>query len=105
MQVLHRRTSTAITHVRDLEAKKVVHAAKMCRRASCQGASGADAVRLGRWRAGELRPRNRRQRRAGQTLYKKPLYNTVTDFTPVILIADALAERRAMPLLKRQLLR
>jgi hypothetical protein len=45
------------------------------------------------------------QRRAGQTLYKKPLYNTVTDFTPVILIADALAHRRAMPLLKRQLLR
>jgi tripartite-type tricarboxylate transporter receptor subunit TctC len=24
----------------------------------------------------------------GQTLYKHPLYNTVTDFTPVILIAE-----------------
>src|SRR5882757_5457782 len=24
----------------------------------------------------------------GQTLYKKPLYNAITDFTPVVLIAD-----------------
>ena len=51
-------------------------------------------------RAGELRPRNRRQRRAGQTLYKKPLYNTVTDFTPVILIAEAplvLITRKDLP--------
>jgi tripartite-type tricarboxylate transporter receptor subunit TctC len=36
----------------------------------------------------------------GQTLYKKPLYNTVTDFTPVILIAEVplvLITRKDLP--------
>jgi tripartite-type tricarboxylate transporter receptor subunit TctC len=36
----------------------------------------------------------------GQTLYKKPLYNAVTDFTPVALIADvpiALLVRKDLP--------
>jgi tripartite-type tricarboxylate transporter receptor subunit TctC len=36
----------------------------------------------------------------GQTLYKKPLYNAVTDFTPVVLIADvpiALLVRKDLP--------
>ena len=36
----------------------------------------------------------------GQTLYKKPLYNSATDFTPVVLIADVpivLAGRKDLP--------
>ena len=36
----------------------------------------------------------------GQTLYKKPLYNTVTDFTPVILVAEVplvLITRKDLP--------
>lgn len=36
----------------------------------------------------------------GQTLYKKPLYNSLTDFTPVVLIADvpiALLVRKDLP--------
>jgi tripartite-type tricarboxylate transporter receptor subunit TctC len=36
----------------------------------------------------------------GQTLYKHPLYNTVTDFTPVILIAEVplvLITRKDLP--------
>ncbi len=36
----------------------------------------------------------------GQTLYKKPLYNAITDFTPVVLIADvpiALLVRKDLP--------
>jgi tripartite-type tricarboxylate transporter receptor subunit TctC len=34
----------------------------------------------------------------GQTLYKQPLYNTVTDFTPVMLIAEVpLGARTALP--------
>jgi tripartite-type tricarboxylate transporter receptor subunit TctC len=36
----------------------------------------------------------------GQTLYKKPLYNSLTDFTPVVLVADvpiALLVRKDLP--------
>src|SRR5579864_2957936 len=36
----------------------------------------------------------------GQTLYKKPLYNAITDFTPVVLIAEvpiALLARKDLP--------
>jgi tripartite-type tricarboxylate transporter receptor subunit TctC len=36
----------------------------------------------------------------GQTLYKKPLYNSATDFTPIVLIADVpivLAGRKDLP--------
>ena len=47
-----------------------------------------------------VRPRQRRHHAHNQTLYKKPLYNVMTDFTPVILIAEqplVLIARKDLP--------